>query len=138
MTRTLTTAILFIVASYAVAAVPPGTDDEITARLQPFGSVCRTGDNCAGGDTIAAAGADGKGGKEVYDTFCFACHATGMSEAPKLGDVDAWAPRIAKGMEELLSTTIDGLNVMPPKGTCMACSDEELEAVVAYMIEESQ
>lgn len=133
----LTATVMFVITGYAAAAVPPGTDEEITARLEPFGKVCRAGEDCAG-PKEAVAGGGGKSGKEIYDTFCFACHATGVSDAPKLGDVEAWAPRIAKGMDELRATTINGLNIMPPKGTCMACSDEEMDAVVTYMVDNSQ
>lgn len=139
MKRTLTATVLFVLASIAVAAVPPGTDDEISKRTQPVGSVCRVGENCASGGSadVAGGGASSaaKSGKEVYDTYCFVCHATGMSEAPRLGDAEAWAPRVAQGMDQMLANTINGLNVMPEKGTCMACTDAELEATVTYMVE---
>ena len=51
-----------------------------------------------------------------------------------LGDAAAWEPRVAQGMDVLMANTINGINVMPPKGTCMACSDDELRAAVEYMI----
>jgi cytochrome c5 len=136
--RTLTASILFVVTCYAAAVVPPGTDEEISARLHPFGSVCRAGDACAGGASSEVASTSGQSGQEIYDTFCFACHATGMSEAPKFGDAEAWGERVAKGLDTLLTNTINGINVMPPKGTCMACSDSELEAVITYIIDGSQ
>ena len=41
-------------------------------------------------------------------------------------------------METLISSTINGIGVMPAKGTCMSCSDEELTAAVEYMVENSQ
>jgi len=74
-------------------------------------------------------------GQKIYDTTCHACHAAGVAGAPKLGDKDAWAPRIAKGTDALLSSVKNGLNAMPPKGTCMACSDDELRAAMLYMVE---
>ena len=129
---------LFFYACYAGAVVPPGTDEEISARLQPFGSLCRAGDACAGGGATEVGASSDQSGKEIYDTFCFACHATGMSEAPKFGDAQAWDERVAKGLDTLLSNTINGINVMPSKGTCMACSDGELETVISYMIDGSQ
>jgi cytochrome c5 len=66
------------------------------------------------------------------------CHATGAAGAPKLGDTAAWAPRIAAGMDSLVANVMNGLNAMPPKGLCMACSDEELQGAVQYMVDNSQ
>jgi cytochrome c5 len=117
-------------------AVPPGTEDEIRARLSPFGSVCRAGEDCGAAAAVADTGP--KSGEDVYNQFCFACHATGASDAPLFADVDAWAPRIDKGMETLISSTINGIGVMPAKGTCMSCSDDELTAAVEYIVDNSQ
>ena len=115
--------------------VPPGTVDEIRERTLPLGEVCRAGESCGGAEVAQAeAGSAGMSGEQVYKTFCFACHATGVSGSPLLGDTAAWEPRIAKGIDELMANTINGINVMPPKGTCMACSDEELRAAVDYML----
>jgi cytochrome c5 len=80
-----------------------------------------------------AAAADGK---QIYDTNCQACHNAGVAGAPKLGDKEAWAARIAKGNDAMLSSVVNGLNAMPPKGACMSCSDDDLSAAVAYMVEQ--
>ena len=74
-------------------------------------------------------------GKEIYDTKCFTCHANGVAGAPKFGDKAAWEPRIATGMDTLLAVSIKGKGAMPPKGTCMDCSDEDLKATIQYMID---
>ena len=76
----------------------------------------------------------GRSGEAVYSRFCFACHATGVSEAPKFQDEADWAERLDKGREVMVQTTIDGLNLMPPMGTCMDCSEDELAAAVDYML----
>ncbi|MEN8106794.1 MAG: c-type cytochrome [Pseudomonadota bacterium] len=81
-------------------------------------------------DTPTAA-ADGQ---KIYQASCQACHVAGVAGAPKLGDKDAWAPRIAKGNDGLLSSVKNGLNAMPPMGACMTCSDEELRAAIEYMV----
>ena len=73
-------------------------------------------------------------GEEIYTNTCANCHAAGIAGAPKLGDKEAWAPRIAKGNDALFESVKNGLNVMPPKGTCMSCSDEELRSAVEYMV----
>jgi cytochrome c5 len=78
-------------------------------------------------------------GKEIYDNYCFSCHTPGLSGSPKLGDVEAWAPRIAKGRDLLLQTTIEGIPpAMPPRGICMDCSDEQLSQAIDYMVMKSQ
>ena len=73
-------------------------------------------------------------GQNIYQKSCQACHAAGIAGAPKLGDKAAWAPRIAKGNDALLSSVTNGLKAMPPKGTCMSCSEDELRATVEYMV----
>lgn len=78
------------------------------------------------------------GGEEIYNTKCMACHASGAAGAPKLGDKEAWAPRIATGMDAMVASVINGKNAMPPKGGCMDCSDEDLAAAVEYMVSSSQ
>ncbi|HEY5647172.1 MAG TPA: c-type cytochrome [Pseudomonadales bacterium] len=133
---TLAALALLTVLSAQADAVPPGSDDEIRARLEPFGSLCRAGEDC--GTAAATADSGPKSGEEVYSQFCFACHATGVSGAPLLGDAAAWAPRVDKGMDVLMTSTLNGLNLMPPKGTCMGCSDDELQAAVTYMVEQTQ
>ena len=117
-------------------AVPAGTDDEIRARLTPFGELCRAGDQCGAATVVAGGGT--KSGEEVYNQFCFACHATGASEAPLFADAEAWAPRIVKGLDVLVASTVNGLGMMPAKGTCMNCSEEELQAAVDYILAEVQ
>jgi cytochrome c5 len=84
-----------------------------------------------------AAAAAGRSGEEVYNAHCVACHGTGVAGAPKLGDSAAWAPRAAQGIDTLLANATKGLNAMPPKGTCMACSDAELKGAIEYILANS-
>jgi cytochrome c5 len=77
-------------------------------------------------------------GQKIYQTSCQACHATGAAGAPKLGDKEAWAPRIAQGTDTLVASVMNGKNAMPPKGACASCSDEDIKAAVEYMVSESQ
>ena len=75
----------------------------------------------------------------TYQTTCYACHGAGQAHAPIVGETIEWEIRLEKGMETLVQNTIEGLNgVMPARGLCTACSDEELKAIVEYMIEQSQ
>jgi len=77
-------------------------------------------------------------GQKTYQTSCQACHATGAANAPKLGDKEAWAPRIATGVDALLAVAIKGKGAMPPKGACASCSDADLKAAIEYMVSQSQ
>ncbi|PCH63071.1 MAG: cytochrome C [SAR86 cluster bacterium] len=75
---------------------------------------------------------------QVYKASCAACHDTGAAHAPEVGDTIEWEIRLDKGMDQLVQNAIDGLNgVMPPKGLCMDCSDDQLKAIVEYMLENS-
>lgn len=72
-------------------------------------------------------------GQKFYQAHCIVCHATGVAGAPKFKDTEAWKPRIAKGMDVLFSHVKNGFNVMPPKGTCVECSDDDLKAAIEYI-----
>ena len=39
-----------------------------------------------------------------------------------------------KGMDAVMANVITGINAMPPKGLCMSCSDDDLMALVNYMV----
>lgn len=92
-------------------------------------------------EAAAPAVAEGRG-KEVYDSACFICHATGVAGAPKIGDVAGWEPRIAQGTETLHTHAIKGFmgeaGLMPPKGGRMDYSDDDVKAAVDYMVNSSQ
>ncbi len=77
-------------------------------------------------------------GEKVYKTSCFACHESGVAGSPKLGDVAAWAARIAAGNEAMYNSAINGKGVMPPKGGNLGLSDEAVKAAVDYMAAKSQ
>jgi cytochrome c5 len=87
----------------------------------------------------AAPAADLANGKAVYDSACFVCHATGAAGAPLLGNKAQWAPRIAKGMDALNTSGLNGkLPGMPPKGGRMDLSDAAVLDAVAYMVEQAK
>jgi len=90
------------------------------------------------GVLLAVSGTAFADGQETYQASCQACHATGAAGAPKLGDKEAWAPRIATGIDAMLAIAINGKNAMPPKGACMSCTDEQLKEAIEYMVSQSQ
>ncbi len=80
-------------------------------------------------------------GPQVYNAVCIACHAApGIGGAPALGDGDAWAARIAQGMDTLIDHALHGFTgstgVMPMKGGRVDLSDEEINGAVEYMVEQ--
>lgn len=70
---------------------------------------------------------------KLYAQTCKACHTNPGSGAPQAGDVQAWAPRMAQGMDTLLNHTVNGYKGMPPLGTCMDCSAEDFTALIHFM-----
>ena len=72
-------------------------------------------------------------GPKVYALVCSACHAAGLAGAPKFGDVEAWAPRIAQGYDTLVSHAVNGIRAMPAKGGNPNLSDAEVARAVAHM-----
>ena len=81
-----------------------------------------------------AKGAAGADGKQVYDSACSACHASGVAGAPKLGDKAAWAPRAKQGKDALYASVLNGKGAMPPKGGNTSLSDAAVKAGVDYMV----
>ena len=80
-------------------------------------------------------------GKKIYNGMCVACHGAGVAGAPRVGDKGAWAERIDKGASTLYANAINGVQgssgVMPAKGGNPALSDDEIKAVVDYMVAQS-
>lgn len=73
-------------------------------------------------------------GKAVYDRTCVACHATGVANAPRLGDKAAWTARIASGKDALVASVIKGKGAMPPKAGSTDLKTEDIKAAVDYMV----
>ncbi|MEY3221130.1 MAG: hypothetical protein RIT27_2487 [Pseudomonadota bacterium] len=77
-------------------------------------------------------------GEKIYDTTCMACHVMGVAGAPKLGDKAAWSPRLAKGVDGLTMSVINGLNAMPPRAGNPQLTDADIQQAVAFMVEKSK
>ncbi|MGB5439591.1 MAG: c-type cytochrome [Gammaproteobacteria bacterium] len=86
----------------------------------------------------AALADGGVSGQKVYQSSCQSCHASGVAGSPKLGDKAAWAPRIATGMDAMVASAINGKGIMPAKGGCASCSDDDIKASVEYMVSQSK
>lgn len=74
-----------------------------------------------------------KSGEQVYKEVCTACHATGVSNAPKFGDKKAWARLIKEGQVTLTIDGWFGVRAMPPKGGNPNLALDEFARAVAFM-----
>ena len=74
-----------------------------------------------------------RSGKQVVDEQCSKCHAKGTGGAPKIGDRDAWIPRLKQGMDALVSSAIRGHGGMPARGNKADLTDGEIRNAIQYM-----
>ncbi|MEO8059994.1 MAG: c-type cytochrome [Burkholderiales bacterium] len=73
-----------------------------------------------------------KTGEQVFAAQCTACHTAGLVGAPKLGDAEAWGPRIKTGYEALLKSALGGKGQMGAQGGG-DYADLEIGRAVVYM-----
>lgn len=111
------------------------SDQAIANRIAPISDVYIDGE-IATASTASNSDqpAEPRSGEKIYNTFCVACHATGAAGAPIKGDAAAWESRVAQGEATLIKHAIAGFNVMPARGTCTNCSDDEIASTVKYLI----
>ena len=57
-----------------------------------------------------------KSGEQVFAAQCTTCHTAGLVGAPKLGDADAWGPRIKTGFDALVHSALAGKGQMGAQG----------------------
>ncbi|MGI9310874.1 MAG: c-type cytochrome [bacterium] len=116
------------------------TPEALEERIAPEGEL----NVVAAAESVAQVAQDAAAtdGATVYSGVCAVCHDAGIAGAPRTGDATAWEARIAQGMEVLVAHAIDGFQgetgIMLPKGGNPNLSDAEVEAAVAYMVEQSQ
>jgi cytochrome c5 len=73
-------------------------------------------------------------GAQIVQERCQGCHAEGKNGAPKMGDVEAWKPRLKNGVEPLVKSAINGHNNMPARGGLANLSDVEMRSAVEHLI----
>ncbi len=75
-------------------------------------------------------------GEDVFNKACVTCHSPAVAPAmgaPAAHDADAWAPRIADGLDAAVASAKAGKGGMPPMGLCMDCTDDQLKAAIEFM-----
>ena len=155
---------VLMIQALASYALNPEEEAAIVERIKPVGKVCVEGESClespapasepelqtavepapeptapsVDSDVVDTSAANDMVA-ESYTKTCAICHAAGVAGAPKFGVSEDWAARIAKGKEVLYQSSINGLPpAMPAKGMCFSCSDDDLKALVDYMVTNSQ
>jgi cytochrome c5 len=73
--------------------------------------------------------------KEVAEGLCYNCHAYGGLGAPSTHN--EWKKRYsARGLNGLLNTALRGKGDMPKKGGAVFLEDNEIKAVIKFMLHE--
>jgi cytochrome c5 len=72
-------------------------------------------------------------GEQVVRAQCVKCHAAGVRGAPRIGQRDAWIPRMKNGLDPLVLAAIRGHDGMPARGGMASFTDAEFRAAVLYM-----
>ena len=72
-------------------------------------------------------------GEQVVQARCVECHQTGVKGAPKIGDHDAWIPRLKNGLDSLVRSAINGHGGMPARGGMANLTDAEMRSAITYM-----
>lgn len=74
-----------------------------------------------------------RSGEQVVQAQCVKCHQTGVGGAPKIGDMEAWIPRLKNGLDATVRSAINGHGGMPARGGLANLSDAEMRSAIVYM-----
>ena len=80
---------------------------------------------------------DLKGGEAIWAVACFRCHMYGTNGAVLLDEKEYWDATASKGIDELFESVWEGkqseYGVMPARGFCNLCSEDEIRKSVFYI-----
>jgi cytochrome c5 len=72
-------------------------------------------------------------GEAIVKAQCIKCHEAGKGGAPKIGDRDAWIPRLKNGLDATVRSAINGHGGMPARGGMADLTDAEMRSAVIYL-----
>ena len=105
--------VIVMLASYVSSATRPAAGSNLLAREAVAERIAAVGRvEVKDASDVASL----KTGEQVFAAQCTACHTAGVAGAPKLGDVEAWAPRIKTGYDALLTSALKGKGAMAAQG----------------------
>jgi cytochrome c5 len=84
-------------------------------------------------DTRTPAAA--RSGEQIVKMQCSKCHQAGVKGAPRIGDRDAWIPRLKNGLDNTVRSAIKGHGGMPARGGMADLTDLELRSAIVYMFQ---
>jgi cytochrome c5 len=122
-------------AAAAPAAAPAAPAAAAPAAAAPAPAAAAPAPAPAAQAAAPQAAAVNPAGEKLYKSVCFACHATGVANAPKFGDKAAWDPYIKTGMDAMVKVAMQGKPPMPPKGGAADASEDDIRAAVQYMVD---
>lgn len=113
--------VYFVTSANKPQAGASNTPEAVAERIQKVGAV-----------EIRDANRALKSGEEVFNAQCAACHNSGAAGAPKFKDAGAWASRLGKGYEALLTSALKGKGAMGAQGGG-DFDDVEIGRAVVYL-----
>ena len=116
--------VMYVTSEHRPAAGSRGlTPEAVAQRIRPVGMV-----QVKDASDLSTL----KTGEQVFAAQCTACHTAGLVGAPKLGDADAWGPRIKTGYDALVHSSLAGKGQMGAQGGG-DYTDLEVGRAVVYM-----
>jgi cytochrome c5 len=113
----------------------------VEERIKPVGTVAVFDPNAPAGAgaaaTAAPAAAAAQSPEQIVTQVCAACHQAGVLNAPKIGAKEDWEPRMAQGLDTLVSHAVNGYNAMPAKGGNPNLTEDDIRASTLWMLAES-
>ncbi len=95
--------------------------------------------NASGGHWIEPVSDSGpateRTGEQVVKGQCVKCHQNGVNGAPRIGDRQAWLPRMKHGVDYLVRSAVHGHGGMPSRGGEADLTDSELKSAILYMFD---
>lgn len=115
----------------AHGANPTLTDTEISRAITYM--VNQSGGNWA--EPVSRSGPPPRrSGEQIVAAQCIKCHQTGTGGSPRIGDREAWVPRLKNGLAVLVRSAINGHGSMPARGGMANLTDNEMRDAIIFMI----
>lgn len=92
--------------------------------------------NQSGGNWIEPLGrasSAARSTESIVQGQCAQCHQSGKDGAPRIGDRQAWTPRLSRGLDALVASAVHGHGPMPARGGLSDLNDRQIRDAILYM-----